>query len=275
TMFQFLLQEEATAALSKRIDTAELREQEAVRFLRIGDAEKAGQVAKAASETFASAGEGAVHADIQLGEGLTELTARLAGLGRLVDAMGAGFAPGDRAIIGKVMDERMAAIDALEKGDYDVARVKLDDGAALLASVAPASALQLGNVWQLEKDLALGRARYASENWTKPMLSMKEQLSLVLMLELAFGVIFELPLIMAVLGLVGILKASFLLKYQRHALVFCLFVAALVTPTGDPINMSLMAGPMFLCFEIGALAVWMIEKRRNKNAATTDLAPLE
>ena len=94
------------------------------------------------------------------------------------------------------------------------------------------------------------------------MLSMSEQLTLVLVLELAFGLIFELPLVMAVLGLAGLVTSPFLFKYQRHAFVVCLIAAAVITPTGDAINLALMAGPMLLCYELGVLLVWLIEKRR-------------
>ena len=105
------------------------------------------------------------------------------------------------------------------------------------------------------------------------MLTMEEQLSLVLLLLLSFGIIFELPLVMALLGVVGIVKASFLLRYQRHAFVVCLILAAVLTPTGDVVNLSLMAGPMLLCYEMGVLAVWLIERRRAKNEAGTGITP--
>jgi sec-independent protein translocase protein TatC len=101
------------------------------------------------------------------------------------------------------------------------------------------------------------------------MLSMSEQLTLVLVLELAFGVIFELPLVMAVLGLVGLVSSSFLFKYQRHAFVLCLIVAAIITPTGDAVNLALMAGPMLLCYELGVVLVWLVEKRRAKQQQST------
>ncbi len=100
---------------------------------------------------------------------------------------------------------------------------------------------------------------------------MREQLSLVLVLELAFGVIFELPLVMALLALVGLVKSKWLMKYQRHAFVVCLVIAAVVTPTGDPINLALMTAPMVLCFELGVLATWLIEKRRAKQQAANAL----
>ena len=102
---------------------------------------------------------------------------------------------------------------------------------------------------------------------------MSEQLSLVLMLLLALGVVFELPLVMALLAALGLVKARFLMKYQRHAIVVCLILAAVITPTGDPINMGILAGPMLLCYEVGVVAAWLIERRRARNASETALTP--
>ena len=100
---------------------------------------------------------------------------------------------------------------------------------------------------------------------------MSEQLSLVLVLRLAFGVIFELPLVMAVLALVGLVKSSFLFKYQRHAFVVCLIAAAIITPTGDAVNLSLMAGPMLALLRArraGGVAHREARARRPRTAIT-------
>jgi sec-independent protein translocase protein TatC len=67
---------------------------------------------------------------------------------------------------------------------------------------------------------------------------------------------------MMVLGLVGLVNSKFLFKYQRHAFILCLVAAAILTPTGDAVNLSLMAGPMVLCYELGVLLVWLVERRR-------------
>ena len=101
------------------------------------------------------------------------------------------------------------------------------------------------------------------------MLTMSEQLTLVLTLLLAMGFIFELPLIMALLASLGLVKASWLMRYQRHAFVVCLIAAAVITPTGDAVNLALMAGPMLACYELGVLLVWIVEKRRARATPST------
>ncbi len=95
----------------------------------------------------------------------------------------------------------------------------------------------------------------------KPMLMMDDQLGLVMMLLLAFGIIFELPLILTLLAMIGLIDHKFLAKYRRHAIVLNVIVAAVVTPTGDPFNLALMAVPMILCYELGVVGAWIFGKK--------------
>jgi sec-independent protein translocase protein TatC len=202
-----------------------------------------------------------------------ELTARLEGLGRLLDATADGFGVPARLVLRQAVEKRVVAAEAFGRKDYAVAAGAMDEAASLLAGVAPTRTEELSGLWKLEKELAAGHARHEALRWTRPMLTMNEQLSLVLVLLLAFGVIFELPLVMALLGVVGVVKSQWLFRYQRHALVVCLIAAAVLTPTGDVVNLSLMAGPMLLCYELGVLAVWLIERRRARNEADPSISP--
>lgn len=277
TMFAFLLREGDSAALESRLDTGRLQEADALRFLALGDVERAGQLAKKANTELTTSGEGAVEVagQIVIPSLSVEVLARLDGMGRLLDATNAGVGQSKlaRAVLRRAVEKHVEAVDAYGKGDFAAVATALDDGAALLASVSAEHAAEFGELWGLERGLASGKSRYEAQAWTKPMLTMKEQLSLVLMLLLIFGVIFELPIVMALLGLVGLVKASFLMKYQRHAFVFCLIAAAILTPTGDALNLALMAGPMLLCYEIGVVAVWIIEKRRGKPDPGSAITP--
>jgi sec-independent protein translocase protein TatC len=160
------------------------------------------------------------------------------------------------------MKERLDALRELNQGRADKAAGLLDQAAGTLAGLQEGYATGIAAVWKLERHLSLAQGILRAKSWTHPMLTMSEQLTLVLTLELAMGVIFELPLVMALLASLGLVKARFLMKYQRHAFVVCLIIAAIVTPTGDAVNLSLMAGPMVLCYELGVLAAWLVEKRR-------------
>jgi sec-independent protein translocase protein TatC len=95
----------------------------------------------------------------------------------------------------------------------------------------------------------------------KPVLMMDDQLGLVMMLLIAFGIIFELPLILTFLTMIGIVDHKFLGKYRRHAIVVNTIIAAIITPTGDPFNLALMAVPMMLCYELGVLGSWLFRKK--------------
>lgn len=274
-MFTFLLREEASIALEGRLNTGKLRADDSLRFLKLGDLEKAGQLARQASTELEASGEGQAKAATGFmgGAGITlnpkrgvEALSRIEGLGKLIDATRDGLGESVRPALGMVMEKRQAAVEAYARRDWDGVLTACDEGAELLKQARVERADDFGALWQVTRNLSVGVAAYEAANWTRPMLSMTEQLTLVLVLELAFGVIFELPLVMAVLGMVGLVKSSFLFKYQRHAFVVCLIAAALITPTGDAVNLAMMAGPMLACYELGVVLVWLIEKKRARNA---------
>lgn len=76
----------------------------------------------------------------------------------------------------------------------------------------------------------------------------------------AFGICFQLPLIVYGLGKAGILSPETLMQYWRQATVFIFFVAAAVTPSQDPISMLMMALPLTLLFIISVYAVKLTTK---------------
>lgn len=266
-MFTFLLQKEDTAAITNRLVLAKLHEDDVIRYLRLGDVERAAAWARTSTGALNAPGEGEPSTgafgvalipkhDVDVGR-------RMEGLGKIIDALAVSN-PALREKLVAVVDARAEAVTALAIHDFDVAAAKLDEAALLMSKSIEGREGDLTAIWELERMVGVAQARSDSLNWTKPMLSMSEQLTLVLVLELAFGVIFELPLVMALLGMVGLVNSKFLFKYQRHAFVLCLIVAAVITPTGDAVNLALMAGPMLLCYELGVVLVWVVEKRRAK-----------
>ncbi len=81
------------------------------------------------------------------------------------------------------------------------------------------------------------------------------------LLVLAFGIIFELPMILTLLAMMGVVDYKFLSKYRRHAIILNVIIAAFVTPTGDPFNLALMALPMMVCYELGVLGARIFGKK--------------
>ncbi len=106
----------------------------------------------------------------------------------------------------------------------------------------------------------------ASDASMIPMLSISEQLGLVMAMLLGFGVVFEVPVIIAFLAMVGLVSADFLAKYRRHAIVLNTLLAAIITPTGDPFNLALMAVPMCLFYEVGIILARILGKKKPAEA---------
>jgi sec-independent protein translocase protein TatC len=102
----------------------------------------------------------------------------------------------------------------------------------------------------------------ASDASLAPMLTMSATLSLVLAMLLGFGVVFEVPVVIAFLSMVGLVSAAQLAKYRRYAIIANVLAAALITPTGDPLNLALMAVPMIVFYEIGIVLARILGKKR-------------
>jgi sec-independent protein translocase protein TatC len=96
-----------------------------------------------------------------------------------------------------------------------------------------------------------------------------EYLSLVMTLIFAFGLSFELPVLLTLLGRVGILSADALRKGRRYAIVGIFVFAAVVTPP-DVISQVGLAIPMILLYEVSIWAVVLIERQRARREAELD-----
>jgi sec-independent protein translocase protein TatC len=95
-----------------------------------------------------------------------------------------------------------------------------------------------------------------------PMLNISELRSLVLAMLLGFGFVFEMPVVIAFLAMIGLVDAKMLSKYRRLAIVINVILAAIITPTGDPINLALMAVPMIAFYEIGIILARVLGKKK-------------
>ena len=104
-------------------------------------------------------------------------------------------------------------------------------------------------------------AAIANDASLSPVLTMSEQLSLILGMLLGFGVVFELPVIIVFLSMIGVVSWRTLAKYRRIAIVVNVIVAAIITPTGDPLNLALMAVPMIAFYEIGIVLARVLGKK--------------
>ncbi len=93
---------------------------------------------------------------------------------------------------------------------------------------------------------------YKTQSMT-PMLSVGSYVDFCLKFVLAFGIIFELPLAIIFLTRIGIVTPGMLAKNRKFAVLFAFIAGAILTPTPDAFNQTLMAVPIIILYEIGIL----------------------
>jgi sec-independent protein translocase protein TatC len=80
------------------------------------------------------------------------------------------------------------------------------------------------------------------------------------------GVLFQMPLLVAVLTRIGIVTARFLKRYRRHAFVIILIAAAIITPSTDPFSLTLVTIPLYALYEASIIIASRINKARAQEA---------
>ena len=98
---------------------------------------------------------------------------------------------------------------------------------------------------------------YSVSDEVVPMLTLSNYIDTLLMMSLAFGLVFELPVISWLLGRFGLLKAEWMSQYRRHAFVVILAVAAIITPTTDVLTLAIVSLPIWLLYEV---SIWLVPK---------------
>ena len=87
------------------------------------------------------------------------------------------------------------------------------------------------------------------------MLTISSYIDTLMMMSLIFGIIFEIPVVSWLLAIFGLLKASWMSQYRRHAVIAILILAAAITPTGDALTLVIVALPIWLLYEVSILIV--------------------
>ncbi len=107
----------------------------------------------------------------------------------------------------------------------------------------------------------------------KPIIKIGDYIDFTLKFMLACGAVFELPLIMIILGRLGIIKPESLTKFRKYAFLIAFIIGGIVTPTPDVFNMTIMSLPIYFLYELGILGV-RIFGRRKKDADSTSLTEI-
>lgn len=97
------------------------------------------------------------------------------------------------------------------------------------------------------------------------VLGADEYLSFAIRLLLGFGIIFELPVVILILSVLGLVTPRFLREKRRHAIVVSTIVASLLSP-GDVITVTvLMMAPLILLYELGIFLSWLVTRGREQD----------
>jgi sec-independent protein translocase protein TatC len=99
------------------------------------------------------------------------------------------------------------------------------------------------------------------------LMQAERYVNFVTMFLLAFGVVFELPLVMMLLSWIGIVDHVKMRKFRKYAVLVMAVIAMVLTPSQDPLSMALMLIPLLLLYEFGIWLSRMALKRRQKREA--------
>lgn len=100
-----------------------------------------------------------------------------------------------------------------------------------------------------------------------PTFGIESTINLILLLFLAFALVFQTPVVMLLLARVGLVNSRLLRKYRRYIVFGMLLVGGVLAPDGSPVTMLLIASPMYVLFEISIWLIVFMEKRWKREAA--------
>ncbi len=95
-----------------------------------------------------------------------------------------------------------------------------------------------------------------------PVISIGSYVDFVLKFTLAFGVVFELPVVITLASRMGLVTPEFLARHRKYAILINFIIAAVLTPTPDAFNQALMAGPLILLYEAGIVSARLFGRPR-------------
>ena len=107
----------------------------------------------------------------------------------------------------------------------------------------------------------------------QPMITIHEYTNLFLTVILGMGIVFEMPILIFFLALMGIVSAGWMWRNLRYSILAIFIIAAIVTPTPDILNMCIFAAPMLALYVLSIGIAWMVHPKQRKARAAKAKAP--
>jgi sec-independent protein translocase protein TatC len=101
-------------------------------------------------------------------------------------------------------------------------------------------------------------------NIASPQIRIGSYITVITRLVLVSGIMFELPVVTTFLARLGLITSGWLASKRKFAFILAFIVGAVITPTGDPINQSLVAGPIVILYEMSIWLARLVQQRRVK-----------
>lgn len=92
------------------------------------------------------------------------------------------------------------------------------------------------------------------------MLTLQSYIDTLIGMSFVMGVVFELPVVCAILGKMGLINGKMMSQYRRHAVVAILVVSAIITPTTDAFTLLVVALPIWLLYEV---SIWIVKLNKS------------
>lgn len=113
---------------------------------------------------------------------------------------------------------------------------------------------------------------FGQDQGLRPMITISSYIDFILKFTLAFGVVFEMPVVITLLSMLGVVTPQFLSKNRKYAILINFVIAAILTPTPDIVNQSLMAGPLIILYEVGIICSRVVARRKARRPAAEEVA---
>jgi sec-independent protein translocase protein TatC len=115
------------------------------------------------------------------------------------------------------------------------------------------------------------QAMFSVNQWLgiKAQWTLTSYVAFTTQLLIAFGLSFELPIVLLILGRLGMISSRFLQNHRRHAIIVILIIGAVLTPP-DVVSQCIMSIPLYILFEICVWIIWAWEKQKNLVPARVD-----